>query len=606
MTEAMTRNEQMRGEEPRIGVFICHCGGNISDVVDVKRVAEEIGKLPNVAISTTHMFMCSDPGQGLIQEKIKECGLNRVIVAACSPSLHELTFRRTLNRAGLNPYLFEHTNIREQVSWVVEDKELATRKTTRLIRAAIGRIRHLVPLEKRHIPIHPAALVIGGGVAGLTAARDLARRGIEVTLIERGDHLGGRMADLGHVFPTEDNANDLLRPLIQEVLATPRIRVYTHAEVEESTGAIGDFHIKIRLGANGKPGEVVEAQVGVVILAIGLEEYAPREGEYGMGVYPQVITLLDLARELAKEKPGQEFTLNGRPIRTVTFLHCVGSRQHQGVHKPGPHGKINDYCSRYCCTGILHSACELKKRYPHLEVYDFFEDIRAYGRGHEEYYTKASEGGVRFVRFDPLRPPRVETDPRGESPLLVRSVDRLTENMEVEVPADLVVLGIGLQARDMSKLIDLYRCSVGSDRFLLEVHPKLRPVELAVSGVFLAGSAQGPMDITEATAAAAAAGSKAAAMITQGEIEMDPFIAKVNEDLCTGCRICLSVCPYDAISRDEEKGIAIISEKLCTGCGTCAASCPSNAIQQFGFNDAEVKSEVLALLGVPEREPVGA
>jgi len=284
----------------------------------------------------------------------------------------------------------------------------------------------------------------------------------------------------------------------------------------------------------------------------------------------------------------------------------VGSRQHHGVHRPGPQGKINDYCSRYCCTGILHSACELKKRYPHLNIYEFFEDIRAYGRGHEEYYTKASEEGVRFVRFDPLRPPCVEKDPRGESPLLVRSIDRLTENMEVEVPADLVVLGIGLQARDMSKLIDLYRCSVGADRFLLEVHPKLRPVELAVSGVFLGGSAQGPMDITEATAAAAAAGSKAAAMITQGEVEMDPFIAKVNEDLCTGCRICLSVCPYDAISRDEEKGIAIISEKLCTGCGTCAASCPSNAIQQLGFNDAEVKSEVLALLGVPEQEPVGA
>lgn len=606
MTEAKTRNEQVRGEEPRIGVFICHCGGNISDVVDVKRVAEEIGKLPNVAISTTHMFMCSDPGQALIQEKIKECGLNRVIVAACSPSLHELTFRRALDRAGLNPYLFEHTNIREQVSWVVDDHELATQKTTRLIRAAVGRVRHLVPLEKRRIPIHPAALVIGGGVAGLTAARDLACRGIQVTLIERSDQLGGRMADLGRIFPTEEKASDLLKPLIEEVLATEKIRVYTHAEIEESTGAIGDFRIKIRVGGNGKPGETVEAHVGVVLLAIGLDEYAPREGEYGMGLHPQVITLLDLARELAKEKPGQQLALHDRPIRNVAFLHCVGSRQHHGVHEPGPQGKINDYCSRCCCTGILHSACDLMERYPHLNIYEFFEDIRAYGRGHEEYYTKASEAGVRFVRFDPLRPPRVDTDPRGESPLLVRSIDRLTDNMEVEVPADLVVLGIGLQARDMSKLIDLYRCSVGADRFLLEVHPKLRPVELAVSGVFLAGSAQGPMDITEATAAAAAAASKAAAMITQGEIEMDPFIAKVKEELCTGCRICLSVCPYDAISRDEEKGIAVISEKLCTGCGTCAASCPSNAIQQFGFNDDEVKSEVLALLGVSEREPVAA
>jgi heterodisulfide reductase subunit A len=414
------------------------------------------------------------------------------------------------------------------------------------------------------------------------------------------------MADLGRTFPTEEKASDLLKPLIQEVLDTPEIRVHTHAEIEDSSGSIGDFRIRIGIGGNGEARQTVEAHVGVVLLAVGLDEYTPRQGEYAMGSHSQVITLLDLARKLAEEKRGQQFALDGRPIRNVAFIHCVGSRQHPGVHEPGPHGKINDYCSRYCCTGILHAACELKERYPHLNIYDFFEDIRTYGRGHEEYYTKASEEGVRFIRFDPLRPPRVGKDPRGESPLIVNSIDRLTDGMEVEVPADLVVLGIGLQARDMSKLIDLYRCSVGTDRFLLEVHPKLRPVELAVSGVFLAGSAQGPMEITEATAAAAAAASKAATMITQGEIEMDPFTAKVDEDLCTGCRICLFVCPYDAISRDEEKGIAVISEKLCTGCGTCAASCPSNAIQQFGFNDVEVKSEVLALLGVPGQETVAA
>jgi heterodisulfide reductase subunit A len=257
---------------------------------------------------------------------------------------------------------------------------------------------------------------------------------------------------------------------------------------------------------------------------------------------------------------------------------------------------MNDYCSRVCCTATLHAETELKTHYPNLQIYDFHEDIRTYGRWHEDYYAQASEQGVAFVRFNPLRPPRVERDPREEMPLLVRTIDRLTFGEELEVPLDVLVLATGLVARDMARLVDLFRCSVGPDRFLLEVHPKLRPVELAVFGLFLAGSVQGPMDTVESTAGAAAASAKAATLISQGSIELDPFIARIADEVCSGCRICLTVCPYDAITRDDTKKVAVINEAVCTGCGTCVATCPCNAITQFGFTDDEVKSEILALL----------
>jgi heterodisulfide reductase subunit A len=652
----------------RVGVFICHCGGNISDVVDVQRVADEVGRLPGVCCAMTHMFACSDPGQAMIEQKVKELGLNRVIVAACSPSLHELTFRRTLSRAGLNPYLYEHCNIREQVSWVVTNKELATQKATRLVRAAVAKVPHQVPLQKRRIPIHPSVLVIGAGVAGLTAARNLASRGIAVTLVESSPFLGGRMAQLHRLFPTGLRARDVLGPLIQEVASHPKITIYTNAQLAQAGGFIGDFRTRIRLIPRGVSAECpdpqgaiaacpeeavdqfnlglskrkaiylpyegcypaipaidwrtctkcgacaqamagrgiqleetpqeVEIRSGVILIAVGLNTYPPRHGEYGYGVFPEVITLAQMNRLLDPTGPtGGRLVVDGRPVRRVGFIHCVGSLQRRGIHQPMLDGKINEYCSRVCCTTTMHTAAELKERFPGLHVYDFHEDIRTYGRRHENYYDQVCEQGVAFIRFDPLRPPRVERDPRGQAPLVVRTVDRLTFGEEIEVPVDLLVLATGLVARDMAKLVDLYRCSVGPDRFLMEVHPKLRPVELAAFGLFLAGSVQGPMDIGESTAAAAAAAAKASAIISQGQIELDPFVAKVAEERCSGCRICLSVCPFEAISRDESKGVATVNEALCMGCGTCVAACPCSAIHQFGFGDTLVKSEILALLG---------
>jgi heterodisulfide reductase subunit A len=280
----------------------------------------------------------------------------------------------------------------------------------------------------------------------------------------------------------------------------------------------------------------------------------------------------------------------------VAFVHCVGARQLDGVNAPGPDGKVKEYCGRTCCTGALHAALELKDRYPRARITSFYQDIRTYGRFHEEYYERAAENGVLFVRYDPRHPPRVERDTHGHSPLVVRAKDLLTGGLELEVPADLVVLATGVVPHDISELISMYRCAVGYDSFLLEVHPKLRPVELAVSGVFLAGCCQGPMDITEACAAASAAASKAAAMIAQGQVEMDPFVSRVDEALCTGCQTCLTVCPYEAITRDAARRVSRVSDALCTGCGTCVASCPSNAIQQHGFTDAQVISEVDTLL----------
>ncbi len=661
---------------PRIGVFVCHCGGNISDVVDVARVAAEAGRLPGVALATAYPFVCSDPGQALIEQKIRELELDRVVVAACSPTLHQATFRRAIDRAGLNQYLFEHVNVREQVSWVIEDAEAATRKASRLVRAACARAGHLVPLDRRRIPIQPSALVIGGGVAGLVAARDLARRGMKVTLVENRPFLGGRVAQLHTLFPTGENARDLLASLIQETVREPRVRVLTGAQVIGSEGVVGDFRTRVRLEPRGVdehltyPGNAiaacpeetinefdfalsrrkaiyhaypgcyppmpaidwrsctrcgkcvaavggkgidlraepreVELHTGVIVLATGYDPYEPLYGEYGYGIFPQVLTLQQLIRLLDPEGPsGGHLAGNGKGPGRVVFIHCVGARQVDGVNAPGPDGKVKEYCARTCCTGALHAALDLKERYPGARITSFYQDVRTYGRFHEGYYERAAEQGVLFVKYDPRQPPRVERDPHGPA-LVVRARDVLTGGLELEAPADLVVLATGVVPHDISELISMYRCAVGYDSFLLEVHPKLRPVELAVSGVFLAGCCQGPMDVTEACAAASAAASKAAAMIAQGRVEMDPFVSRVDESLCTGCQTCLTACPYEAIVRDAARRVSRVSEALCTGCGTCVASCPSDAIQQCGFTDAQVISEVDTLLAAEPgrgREP---
>jgi heterodisulfide reductase subunit A len=654
-------------------VYVCHCGGNISDVVDVKEVVGSVGQLPNVVCARTHMFMCSDPGQQMIREDIEKLGLDRVVVAACSPRLHELTFRSVLNRAGLNQYLYEHANIREQVSWVTHaHPDRATSKATRLVAAAVGKARLLEALEPIRVEADQRAIVIGAGISGLKTALDLASFGLRVTLIEKSPFVGGHMAQLDQVYPTGDEALKLLESLVQEVAANPNIELLTGAEVVEARGYIGNFYLKVHqrprgVGTNSEPlaeaaavcpveteneydyglttrkavyrpyegcypstpaidwdncnrcgrcADVVEGidlnadptfielTAGVIVAATGFEHYHPAPGEYGFESLPQVVTLPQLIRLMADQKAGGELRWQGKRIRHVAMIHCVGSRQIEGVHEPPEGQALNQYCSRVCCTATLQAANELKDNFPGTEVFDFYRDIRTYGRGHEDYYENASKKGVLFFRYAPEEPPVVgPADPRSEHPLVVTVKDRLTFGEDVATPVDLVVLAVGMVPRNVNDLVGMLKLPVGPDGYLLEVHPKLRPVEAAVNGVLLAGTSQGPKDITESSASASAAASKAAAVLSKGYVELDPYVALVNGDECDGCGECLAACSYEGalVLRDSRgsNGVSPIAEvngALCKGCGACVAACPKNAVELKGWTIEQYDAMVDAIL----------
>jgi heterodisulfide reductase subunit A len=595
--------QQPESEKPRIGVYICRCGGNISDVVDTEALAKQVQSLGDVATCKVETFMCSDPGQATIVEDIQKQGLNRVVVASCSPFLHELTFRTAVQRGGLNPYLYEHVNIREQDSWVHKhDPAGATAKALRMISAAVGKLHHVEQLERIRLGNHRQALVVGGGIAGLKAAVELAGKGIPVILVEQSPQLGGRVASLARTFPGEIEGPEFVHKLADQVTGHPLIRVFRRARVESVSGFVGNFDVRIAVesqpGASeppdghgqAAPAEAQEfhASVGTIIMATGSDPYTPARGEYGFAEQPAVVTLPDFLRQLA-DTPDGEFRWNGRPVRNVGFLHCVGSRQVDGVNPPQPDGKINDYCSRYCCTAILQQALTLKQRFPAVNVFDFYQDIRTYGRGREDYYTKSSAAGVVFLRFHGDEPPVVEPGENG-SALKVRVKDWLTFGEEVEVPLDLLVLGVGMVPHAIPELIDRLKLPVGADRFLQEVHPKLRPVETAVNGVLLAGTAQAPMDIEETFSAAGAAAVKAAILLSRDVVELDPFVAEVDAEKCNGCERCLEECAYtgallkETVEIDGETVVkARVNPGLCFGCGACVAICPTRAIDLKGW-----------------------
>jgi heterodisulfide reductase subunit A len=617
--------------------------------------------LPNVVVSRTNMAMCSDAGQAMIVKDIQERGLNRLVIGACAPSLHERTFRGAVARAGLNPYLYHHVGVREQASWVhSHDPEGATNKAIRLMSAGIAKARRLKPLEPIRLEAEQHALVIGGGVAGLRAAWDIARQGLKVTLIEKSPFLGGRMAQLESVFPTGEIAREMLHGLIEKVLDHPNITVHTQAELVEVGGYVGDFQVQIRRQSRGVsddfaeveaamaacpvevpdefnyglttrkavyraypgcyPGtpaidwenctrcqkcqevngkgislkntpETFEIKVGAVVVAAGFNLYEPRQGEYGYGELPEVMTLPKFIRLLALTGEGEALEWNGQPVRNIALIHCVGSRQIEDIHEPQPDGQVNDYCSRVCCTATLHVINELKERFPNINVFDVYEDIRTYGRGHEEYYKQASEKMVRFLRFHGDEMPEVIKAPQGDTqPVLVKVKDYLTWGEEIEVPVDLVVLAVGIMPRPLDDIIKLLKISPGTDRFLLEVHPKLRPVETAVPGVVLAGAAQGPMNIQESCAAASAAASKVAVLLGRGFVELEPFVAWVNPERCEGNGQCIEACCYEnAISlktvsingREGQK--AVVTPANCAGCGVCVSACPNQAIDVQGW-----------------------
>ncbi|MEZ4516138.1 MAG: CoB--CoM heterodisulfide reductase iron-sulfur subunit A family protein [Chloroflexota bacterium] len=672
-------------EEPvKVGVYTCYCGGNISDTVQCEAVAQQLKGLSNVMVSRTNMSMCSDAGQAIIEADIREHGLNRIVIGACAPSLHEKTFRKTVERAGLNPYLYQHVGIREQDSWVHHNQDHATEKAVRLMSAGIAKARLLDPLAPIELRAEKQALVIGGGVAGLRAAYDIARRGLKVALIEKEPFLGGRMAQLETVFPTGRPAREELDGLLSRVTTHPNISIYLQTELVEVKGYVGDFQIMLRQRSRGVaegfahtkaaiaacPVEVpdefnfgrttrkaiyqrydgcypstpaidwehctrcgeclkvseqginlednyvdVALQVGAIVVATGFRPYEPRHGEFGYGEFAEVVTLPELIRLMALQEEGQPLTVNNRPVRNAVLVHCVGSRQIDGIHEPQDDGLVNEYCSRVCCTATLHVANELRTRFPTLNVFDLYEDIRTYGRGHEEEYRHAGEQMVRFLRFDPEEMPEVVAAPEDDtSPLLVRVTDHLTWEEQLEIPADLVVLAVGMMPNPISDLIELLKVAQGTDRFLLEVHPKLRPVETAVPGVVLAGTAQGPMNIQESCAAAEAAAAKVAGLLGQGLVELEPFKALVNPDRCDGSGECAQVCAYeDAITIEtmlvdgHEVRRAVVTPANCAGCGACVAVCPNRAIDIQGWTLDQYEAMVDAIAAdIPGRmvEPV--
>jgi heterodisulfide reductase subunit A len=676
-------NPQSPEEEPRIGVYICSCGGNIGDTVRCEQVAKALEKLPNVAVSRNAMFMCSDPGQALITDDIREQGVNRVVVGACSIFLHEQTFRRTVARAGLNPYLYHHVGLREQDSWVHHDSpDDATQKAIRLMAAGVAKARLMHALEPVRLAAEQHALVIGGGIAGLRAALAIALSGLKVTVVEKSHFLGGRMARLDKVFPTGEDARTLLHDLIERVLAEPNITVHTGAEVVAAGGYVGNFQICIRQQPRGvsddfdAAGEAIavcpvavpdefnyglatrkaiyrpyascypsgpvidwehctgcgqclkfgrngdirlehepiefEVNVGAVVVATGFRPYEPSAGELGYAEFPAVITLPQLERMLAGDGPtGGKLEWHGRPIRSIAMIHCVGSRQVEGVHQPQPDGNVNAYCSRVCCTATLSAANQIHERFPDVTLYDVYQDIRTYGRGHEDYYVQSSKNRVTFLRYLAEESPEVVQAPDGAPyPLLVRVKDHLTWGEEIELPVDLVVLAVGMMPGPVDDLIGMLKVSPGSDRFLLEVHPKLRPVETAVTGVVLAGTAQGPMNIQESCAAAEAAASKVAVLLGHGRVELEPYIARVDAEHCRGSGECVRVCPQEGAIQLQTFSVdgqsitrAVVTPSNCNGCGVCVSSCPNRAIDVQGWRLDEYEAMVDALAAeIPAEE----
>ena len=621
---ANTRKEIEMEGEPKIGVYVCQCGGNISDHVDVEKVCERASKIPGVVVARENMFMCSDPGQDLIIEDLKSGTVDRVVVASCAPDLHELTFRNAVSRAGKNPYMYEHANIREQVSWV-HHGDGATEKASRLVAAATAKAKHIQPLDPIRVEAKQHAVVIGGGISGMRAAKDLAERGIRITLLEKSPFLGGRAAQLDRLAPTGEKASDLITELTREVLNHPAIAVYTNAEVTNSEGYVGNFRLQFQrrppdsaedldkikeMVESGKefgefiplvgicPAKVPEKieeytiEAGVILLATGFKPYSPRKGEYGFGEFEEVVTLPEFIKLMAKSRRnGEVLEINGKEIKSVAMIHCVGSRQIPGVHEEDETGHLNEYCSRTCCSATLQAANTVRDTYPGTRVFDFYRDIRTYGRGQEELYERASKNRVLFLRYEPAAAPVVKRNNGSNGyPLSVKVNDTLTFGEEVEVPVDLVVLAVGMEPNNVSNLVEMMKLPVGADRFLLEVHPKLRPVELSVAGILLAGTCQSPMDTGEACNGASSAAVKASSLLGRGYVELDPFVAEVDLEKCTGTGACVEACLREEaltlveMEMDGEKvQRAEVNPALCNGCGACVAVCPENAINVKGW-----------------------
>ncbi len=575
-------------EERRIGVYVCHCGGNISDYVDVKEVAETLAGEANVEVASTHLFACSDASQQEMIEQIREKNLDGLVIASCSPKLHMFTFRAMAERAGLNPYEYVHVNLREQCSWVHKgDRPGATAKGVNLVRAGVAKAALTHPLTPLRIETQPRVLVIGAGAAGMRAALALADMGLSVYIIERESEPGGWTAKVGRMGPDNRSGPEVAANLFERIREHQHIALFTDAELTAKSGHIGDFQVTVRLRGE----EDLSLNVGAIIVATGFEPYRPRAGEYGFGL-PGVVTLQEFRRMLeACEGP---LTHNGRPVRDVGFVYCVGSRQEEGEDCPEP----NAHCSRFCCMATSFSASLLheveRKSNQTINQYHLYRDVRTYGRL-ETVYTQARADGALYLRWDPASPPRVE--PRDDR-LAVTVKDTLLGDEELEIGADLVVLATGMVPRQNDSLNDILKIPKSKDGFYNEIHIKLRPVETAIDGVCIAGTAQGPKNLAESVASALAAVARTGALLKKGFVNLEPLVAKIDTGRCVWCGECFNACPYGAIEKIHigEKEVAMAIESSCKGEGGCVPVCPRDAIVIEGYRDDQIMAMIDASL----------
>ena len=649
--------------DKRIGVYVCHCGLNIASTVDVQKLTEFAQSLEGVVIARNYPYMCSDPGQELIKKDIKEYGLTNVVVAACSPTLHEPTFQRACEEAGLNPYMFQMVNIREHVSWVTDDVKKATENAKLRVAAAVNRVKFHEPLGKIRVPVIQSVLVIGAGIAGIEAALKLANSDKRVYLVEREPSIGGRMAQLEKTFPTLDCAACILTPKMVDVASHPNITILAYSEVKEVSGYLGNYKVRVvkkpryideekcigcgicagkcpskkvpdefnmglsfrtavyipfpqavprkyvidrehclyftknicrvcekfcptkAINFEQKPQEII-LEVGAIILATGYDLFDPSViKSYGYGRFKNVYTGLEVERLTSASGPtnGKIILRDGKTPSTVVIIHCVGSRDEN----------YHIYCSKVCCMYAMKLAHLIKERVPNSTVYELYIDIRAHGKGYEEFYRRVQEEGVIFIRG---KPADITESENGK--LIVTFEDTLLGRVQY-IEADMVVLATALEPRkDAREFSRIFNLCADKNGFFSEKHPKLAPVSTVNRGVFLAGACQGPKDIPDSVAQGAAAAAEALALLSQGTVEAEPVIAEVNRNLCSGCRVCISLCPYNATVFDKETKTAAVQEILCQGCGTCVASCPSGArtLRQRGYTDKQILAEIEAIL----------
>jgi heterodisulfide reductase subunit A len=668
MAENKKIGSEQKADDIRIGVYVCHCGLNIAGSVDCEEVTKYAQTLPHVVLAKDNRYTCSDQGQDIIKNDIKEQKLNRVVVASCSPRLHEPTFRKACEEAGLNKYLFEMANIREQCSWVhLYDRKGATEQAKDLVKMAVAKASCLEPADEIEVPITRNALVIGAGVAGIQAALDLAETGYKVYLVEKEPSIGGMMARIDKTFPTMDCSICILAPKMSDVGHHPNIELLTNSEVSEVKGYIGNFHVKVLkkpryvkkdcsacgecvkvcpviapnefdvglatrhgiyspfaqavpstyiidmnlcLNKEGvivcdkclkacerqaidfdmKP-ETVDLEVGTIIVATGADVFDPSVlPNYGYGKYPNVITSLEFERLINAGGPSGGRLLRPSDLqipKRVAFIQCVGSRSDRS-------GKL--YCSNVCCMNTIKDALLIKEHWPETEIYVFYVDIRAYGKGFEDLYKRARKEGVVFIRGLPAE----IVEDRKTHDLWLIGENTLQQEM-YKVSAGMAILSIGLEPRKDAEAIQrLLMLSRTQDGFFMEAHPKLRPVDAATGGIFFAGCAEAPKDIKDSVTQAGAAAARAGILMAKGKVTVEAITPIYLAEKCKACGLCVKVCPYNAISLDKDSKLIHIVEAACGGCGTCAAECPFGALTQSHFTDEQLIAQVDA---VTEHEP---